>query len=61
MLTLDGQWLREVGIYATMPFLLRGALLSIEIAVLALAGGLMLGLCLAVMRLSRWKVARAAS
>jgi polar amino acid transport system permease protein len=53
------QWLRDVGFYATMPFLLRGALLAIEIAVLALAGGLVLGLCLAVMRLSRWKVARA--
>ena len=51
-------WLGEVGHYAVLPFLLRGALLAIEIAVLALSGGLVLGLCLAVMRLSQWKIAR---
>jgi polar amino acid transport system permease protein len=38
--------------YVTMPFLLWGAWLTIEISAIALAGGLCLGLCLAVMRLS---------
>lgn len=56
---LIAHWVGEVAHYATLPFLLQGALLAIEIAVLALAGGLALGLCLAVMRLSRWRLARA--
>ncbi len=57
-LEATGVWLQNVGHYATMPFLLRGAYLAIEISVLALSGGLMLGLLLAVMRLSRLKAAR---
>jgi len=39
--------------YVVSPFLLQGALLAIEIAVLAMAFGLALGLGLALMRLSR--------
>src|SRR5271169_1197103 len=39
--------------YVVSPFLLRGALLAIEISVLAMAFGLALGLGLALMRLSR--------
>jgi polar amino acid transport system permease protein len=39
--------------YVVSPFLLRGALLAIEISVLAMAFGLALGLVLALMRLSR--------
>src|ERR1700737_4208628 len=39
--------------YVVSPFLLRGALLAIEISVLAMAFGLVLGLGLALMRLSR--------
>jgi len=38
--------------YVVSPFLLRGALLAIEISVLAMAFGLVLGLGLALMRLS---------
>src|SRR3979411_943345 len=39
--------------YVVSPFLLWGALLAIEISVLAMAFGLVLGLGLALMRLSR--------
>src|SRR5271169_1692414 len=39
--------------YVVSPFLLRGALLAIEISVLAMSLGLVLGLGLALMRLSR--------
>ncbi len=39
--------------YVVSPFLLRGALLALEISVLAMAFGLALGLGLALMRLSR--------
>jgi polar amino acid transport system permease protein len=46
----------NVAHYATMPFLLWGAWLTIEISALALAGGLCLGLCLAVLRLSSFRV-----
>ena len=38
--------------YLTSPFLLEGALLAIEIAVVAMLGGLALGLVIALMRLS---------
>jgi polar amino acid transport system permease protein len=51
-----GGWLREVLSYVEQPFLLYGALLALEISALALLGGLWLGLCLAVMRLSRLRV-----
>jgi len=45
--------------YLVSPFLLSGALLSLQIAGLSLAGGLALGLTLALMRISRYAVPRA--
>jgi polar amino acid transport system permease protein len=39
--------------YALTPFLLSGALLALEIAAVAMVGGILLGLGLALMRLSR--------
>src|ERR1700761_6708471 len=39
--------------YAASSFLLQGALIALEIAGLALVGGVVLGLVLAMMRLSR--------
>jgi polar amino acid transport system permease protein len=57
-LTVVAQWLGEVGHYAVLPFLLQGAWVAIEIAALALTGGLVLGLCLAVLRLSPWRIVR---
>jgi polar amino acid transport system permease protein len=42
----------EVLTYASSPFLLDGALTAMEIAALAMAGGVMFGLMLALMRLS---------
>src|SRR5216684_1739820 len=44
--------------YVVSPFLLRGALLAIEISALAMAFGLTLGLGLALMRLSRYAALR---
>src|ERR1700737_2834557 len=44
--------LMEVLTYASSSFLLDGALTALEIAALAMAGGVMLGLVLALMRLS---------
>lgn len=44
--------LLEVFSYATSPFLLAGAWMAIKITVLALIGGLVLGLALALMRIS---------
>ncbi len=44
---------REVLSYVTAPFLLQGALIAVEIAALAMLGGVVLGLVLALMRLSR--------
>src|SRR5260370_40529716 len=44
--------------YVVSPFLLRGALLAIEISVLAMTFGLVLGLVLALMRLSRYAALR---
>jgi polar amino acid transport system permease protein len=46
------QGIREVTLYIGSPFLLRGALLAVQIASLAMLGGLVLGLLLALMRLS---------
>lgn len=43
----------EVFSYVVSPFLLRGALLAVQITALAMTGGLILGLVLALMRLSR--------
>jgi polar amino acid transport system permease protein len=48
----DPSWYVAIFDYATMPFLLQGALVAVEISVLAMAGGVLLGLGLALMRLS---------
>jgi polar amino acid transport system permease protein len=53
-----GTWLRDVLAYTFAPFLLNGALLALEISALAMVGGLALGLCLAVLRLSRLRLVR---
>lgn len=45
----------EVLHYLTLPFLLNGALLTLQIAAVAMAGGLFLGLVLALMRLTPFK------
>ena len=47
--------------YIGSPFLLRGALLAVEIAALAMAIGLLLGLGLAMLRISRIAVLRRAA
>ncbi len=47
--------------YVVSPFLLRGALLAVEIAALAMAAGLLLGLGLALLRLSRHAAVRGAA
>jgi polar amino acid transport system permease protein len=44
--------LQEVFSYSVSSFLLQGALMALEIAALAMAGGIVLGLLLALMRLS---------
>ena len=56
-----GGWLQDVLAYTLEPFLLRGALLALEISALSMIGGLSLGLCLAVMRLSRVRLISFAS
>jgi polar amino acid transport system permease protein len=48
----EPNWFVSILHYATLPFLLQGALLAVEISVLAMAGGVVLGLGLALMRLS---------
>src|SRR5258705_8113354 len=48
----EPSWFVAIIHYATLPFLLEGALLAIEISVLAMAGGIVLGLGLALMRRS---------
>ncbi len=45
-------WLKELASYVTEPFLLEGALTAIEIAAVAMVGGIILGLGLALARLS---------
>src|SRR5580692_7771621 len=47
--------------YVASPFLLRGALLAIKIAALAMTFGLLLGLVLALSRLSRYPAVRGAA
>jgi polar amino acid transport system permease protein len=47
--------LSESWAYLTSPFLLEGALLAIEIAAVAMVGGLSLGLVIALLRLSPLK------
>ncbi len=55
------EWLADFAAYATSGFLWNGALLAVEITAAAMACGLVLGLGLALMRLSRVRVARAAA
>jgi len=52
-------WPREVLSYVTLPFLLEGAFVAVKISVLAMLGGLIMGLGLALLRLSRFSVVRA--
>jgi polar amino acid transport system permease protein len=58
-LTLDG--VEEMIGYLHDPFLLEGALVALEIAGVAMLGGTALGLLLALMRLSRFKIVSAAA
>jgi polar amino acid transport system permease protein len=52
---------RDVLGYVVTPFLLRGALLAIQIAALAMVIGVLLGLGLALLRLSRFAAVRSAA
>jgi len=52
-------WVQEVLSYVTLPFLLTGAVVALQISALAMLGGLILGLGLALMRLSRFSLVRA--
>jgi polar amino acid transport system permease protein len=45
-------WIGELLHYVVLPFLLEGALLAVQISALAMVGGVLLGLGLALMRLS---------
>ena len=47
--------------YLTLPFLLNGALLALEIAAVAMVGGLILGLLLALVRMSSFRPFSAAA
>jgi polar amino acid transport system permease protein len=58
-LTLDG--IEEMVGYLGDPFLLKGALVALEIASVAMLGGTALGLLLALLRLSRFKVVSGAA
>ena len=51
-------WVVELLHYTVEPFLLDGALLALQIAALAMVGGVILGLGLALMRLSRFSAVR---
>jgi His/Glu/Gln/Arg/opine family amino acid ABC transporter permease subunit len=51
-------WVQEIIHYVTLPFLLEGAALAVKISVLAMLGGLIMGLGLALMRLSRFSAIR---
>jgi polar amino acid transport system permease protein len=55
---VDPPWTRELLSYVVEPFLLQGALLAVEIAALAMVAGAILGLGLALMRLSRFTPVR---
>jgi polar amino acid transport system permease protein len=52
------EWVHELLSYVTEPFLLQGAILAVQIAALAMIGGIVLGLGLALMRLSRFAPVR---
>ena len=47
--------------YLTMPYLLRGIVLTLEVTALGLAGGVLLGAVLAAMQLSRFRPLAACS
>jgi len=53
--------LRETLGYIVDPFLLQGAAIAFEIAALAMVTGALMGLGLAMLRLSRWRVLRGAT
>jgi polar amino acid transport system permease protein len=50
----EAGWLGELLSYVVLPFLLEGALLAVQISALAMVGGVLLGLGLALMRLSSY-------
>ncbi len=50
----ESGWLGELLGYVVLPFLLEGALLAVQISALAMVGGVLLGLGLALMRLSSY-------
>jgi polar amino acid transport system permease protein len=54
-------WVSEVGGYVSSGFLWAGALVALEITAIAMVAGLVLGLALALMRLSRFAPARQAA
>ncbi len=54
-------WLADFATYATSGFLWNGALLAVEITAAAMSCGLVLGLGLALMRMSRIRAVRAAA
>jgi polar amino acid transport system permease protein len=54
----DGPWLAEVWSYTVSGFLWSGALLAVQITLLGMSCGIVLGLGLALMRLSRIGVVR---
>ena len=54
----EAAWLTDFVRYATSPFLWSGALIAVQITMGAMASGLLLGLGLALMRLSRVRVVR---
>ena len=51
-------WAAELLYYFTLPFLIQGAWLALQISVLAMIGGMVLGLGLALMRLSAYAPVR---
>ncbi len=51
-------WYAELLYYFTLPFLIQGAWLAVQISVLAMIGGMFLGLGLALMRLSTYAPVR---
>jgi polar amino acid transport system permease protein len=55
----DAGFLVELVHYVLLPFLLEGALLAVQISALAMVGGVLLGLGLALMRLSSFAPIRA--
>jgi len=59
--TATVNWARDVITYVGQPFLLKGALLAVEISAIAMAGGLTLGFILAMMRLAKIRAIRSIS